>query len=80
MAQDFVDDPIRLYLAEIDLVPPMDRAEELDCIREVRAGGPQADKAAKSLIENNLLWLRPLPNDTKSRQPFLSWIYCKRAI
>jgi DNA-directed RNA polymerase sigma subunit (sigma70/sigma32) len=54
MEHDFVDDPIAVYVAELATIPPLSRVGELDCIRDVRAGSPQAEAAAKVLIEANL--------------------------
>jgi RNA polymerase primary sigma factor len=50
----FVDDPIKAYLAEVAKVPPLSRDEESGCVRHIRAGGQQAEFAAKRLLEANL--------------------------
>ena len=49
-----MDDPLGVYLAEVDKVPPLTRSEEFDCIREIRAGSDQSEIAAKRLVDANL--------------------------
>jgi RNA polymerase primary sigma factor len=48
------DDPLDVYLAELKNVPPLDSKEEMECIRHVRAGDEQAEKAGQRLVEANL--------------------------
>jgi RNA polymerase primary sigma factor len=50
----FSEDPLRVYLAELNRVPPLDRAEEMECIQHIRAGDEQAEEAGKRLVEANL--------------------------
>ena len=52
--QLFLDDPVKFYLAEVNKVPPVTRAEEILCIQQIRAGGPQAASARTRLLEANL--------------------------
>jgi DNA-directed RNA polymerase sigma subunit (sigma70/sigma32) len=54
MESYFIDDPVNCYLAEVDNVRPLNRVEELDCIREVRAGSSKSEMAGKRLVEANL--------------------------
>jgi RNA polymerase primary sigma factor len=49
------DDPFDVYLGEAKNVPPLDSNEEMECIRHVRAGDEQAEKAGQRLVEANLL-------------------------
>jgi len=48
------DDPIRVYLAEMGKVPPLTRAQEVECVRHIRGRDEQADVAEKDLVEANL--------------------------
>jgi RNA polymerase primary sigma factor len=50
----FLDDPVRMYLAEVGKVPPMTGAEEVRCMQLVRSRGAEAEDAEKRLIEANL--------------------------
>ena len=52
--QTFVDDPVKVYLAEVLKVPPLSRGEEIRCVQHVRAGDQQAESAGKRLVEANL--------------------------
>jgi DNA-directed RNA polymerase sigma subunit (sigma70/sigma32) len=49
------DDPVSVYLAEVQQIPPLSREEEIACIRHVRAGDQEAAAAEKRLVEANLL-------------------------
>jgi RNA polymerase primary sigma factor len=49
-----VDDPLRIYLAELEKVPALGREEEAECIEHVRAGDERAEDAGKRLVEANL--------------------------
>jgi DNA-directed RNA polymerase sigma subunit (sigma70/sigma32) len=49
-----VDDPLEVYLREMDQVPPLSREEEIRCIEHVRAGDPMAESAASRLVETHL--------------------------
>ena len=51
---EYDDDPWRVYLREVQRVPPLGRVEEVDCIEHVRAGGPMAESARTRLVEANL--------------------------
>lgn len=50
----FCDDPMRVYLAELARIPPLDRAEEITCIEHVRAKDDMAESCRKRLVEANL--------------------------
>jgi RNA polymerase primary sigma factor len=50
----FYDDPLQVYLAELDRIPALDRAEEIACIEHVRAGDEMAEAAGTRLVEANL--------------------------
>ena len=52
--QTYVDDPVKVYLAEVDKVPPLTRAEEILCIQHIRAGDQEAESAGTRLVEANL--------------------------
>src|SRR5579859_4789080 len=43
--QTYVDDPVQVYLAEVDKIPPLTRAEEILCIQRIRAGDQETDSA-----------------------------------
>ena len=49
-----IDDPVKVYLAEVHKVPPLSRGEEIRCVQHVRAGDQQAESAGKRLVEANL--------------------------
>jgi RNA polymerase primary sigma factor len=49
-----MDDPVRVYLAEMGKVPPLTPAQEAECLRHMRARDEQADVAEKDLVEANL--------------------------
>jgi DNA-directed RNA polymerase sigma subunit (sigma70/sigma32) len=51
----FIDDPLQVYLYEVQKVPPLSRDEEVDCVRHVLAGDPLAESAGQRLGEANLL-------------------------
>jgi RNA polymerase primary sigma factor len=50
----FVDDPVKVYLAEVCKVPPLSREEEIRCVQHIRAGDDQAEAAGERLAEANL--------------------------
>ena len=50
----FIDDPVKVYLNEVSKVPPLSPSEERRCIQLVRCGGQEAETAAKDLVEANL--------------------------
>ena len=50
----FVDDPVRVYLAEVRKIPPLSRDEEIRCVQDIAAGDQQAESAEKRLVEANL--------------------------
>jgi DNA-directed RNA polymerase sigma subunit (sigma70/sigma32) len=50
----FVDDPLQTYLNEVQRIPPLGRAEELECIRHVVAGDELAQTARTRLVEASL--------------------------
>jgi DNA-directed RNA polymerase sigma subunit (sigma70/sigma32) len=50
----FCDDPLRVYLAEIRRVPPLDRVEEIECIEHARTGDEMAEAAKTRLVEAHL--------------------------
>jgi RNA polymerase primary sigma factor len=52
--QVYIDDPVKVYLAEVDKVPPLTRPEEILCIQAIRAGDQEALSAGKRLGEANL--------------------------
>lgn len=55
MGDDLIyDDPVRVYLAEVDKVPRLTRSEEMLCIQHVRAGDQEAESAGRRLVEANL--------------------------
>ena len=49
-----VDDPVRVYLAEVAKVAPLGAAEEMKCIEHVRAGDTMAESATVRLVEAHL--------------------------
>ncbi len=51
---DDVGDPLAVYLAEVDKVPPLTRAEEILCIEHIRANDQEAKSARTRLVEANL--------------------------
>ncbi len=51
----FVDDPLQVYLGEVNKIPPMSPVEELDCVQHVLAGDGLAESARERLAEANLL-------------------------
>ena len=52
--QIHIDDPVRVYLAEVGKVPPLTRAEEIIYIHHVRAGDQEAESAGRRLVEAHL--------------------------
>jgi RNA polymerase primary sigma factor len=52
--QVYIDDPVKVYLAEVDKVPPLTRAEEILCIQHIRAGDQEAGSSGTRLAEANL--------------------------
>ena len=52
--QIYTDDPVKVYLAEVDKVPRLTRSEEILCIQHVRAGDQEAESAGRRLVEANL--------------------------
>ncbi len=48
------DDPVEFYKSEARKVPPMNRQQELECIRHIRARDGQAERATRELVEANL--------------------------
>jgi DNA-directed RNA polymerase sigma subunit (sigma70/sigma32) len=52
--QLLVDDPLAVYLSEIDQVPALTPVEEMECIEQVRSGAQNAESAAKRLVETHL--------------------------
>ena len=55
MGDDLIyDDPVKVYLAEVDKVPRLTRSEEMLCIQHVRAGDQEAESAGRRLVEANL--------------------------
>ena len=50
----FIDNPEKVYLAEVLKVPPLSPEEEIRCFRHVRAGDDQSESARKRLVEANL--------------------------
>ena len=51
----YIDDPLQVYLSELKRIPPLGRAEEIDCFEHVRAGDEMAESARTRLVEGNLL-------------------------
>ena len=51
----YLDDPFQVYLSEIQRIPRLDRAEEVDCIAHVRSGDEMAESSRRRLVEGNLL-------------------------
>lgn len=50
-----VDDPLGVYLSELDQVPAMTREEEIELARRIRSGDQQAaGSAGQRLVEANL--------------------------
>ena len=45
-----IDDPVKVYLAEVDKVPPLTRAEEILCIQRIRAGDQEAESSGARLF------------------------------
>lgn len=50
-----LDDPLRVYLKEVNRIPPLSRAEEIECMEHVQAGDESAESARRRLVEANLL-------------------------
>ena len=50
----FVDDPLQAYLAELKKIAPLDRKEEIECMRRIRTEDEHAEDARKRLLEANL--------------------------
>jgi RNA polymerase primary sigma factor len=50
----FLDDPLKVYLYEIDRVPPLGPEEEMSCIEQVRTEDRNTEFAAKRLVEAHL--------------------------
>jgi RNA polymerase primary sigma factor len=50
----FCDDPVRVYLAELRGIPPLDQAEENTCVEHARAEDEMAERCRKRLVEANL--------------------------
>jgi RNA polymerase primary sigma factor len=50
----FIDDPVKVYLAEVCKVPPLSRDEEIRCVQHIRAGDQQSRSALDRLGEGNL--------------------------
>jgi RNA polymerase primary sigma factor len=50
----FLDDPLKVYLYEIDRVPPLGPEEEMSCLALVRTEDLNAEAAAKRLVEAHL--------------------------
>jgi len=50
----YEDDPVKVYLNEMDKVPPMTREQEMECVRHIRAKDDRAELASKDLVEANL--------------------------
>ena len=53
-ATTLFDDPLRIYLNEIDRIPPLGNGEESRCVAHVRAGDEEAEVAAMRLLETHL--------------------------
>ena len=49
-----LDNPLQVYIREVQRVPPLDTAEENACVEDIRSGSPQAQSAAERLLEANL--------------------------
>ena len=47
------DDPLKVYLRELDIIPPMSREEETDLLRKLRTQ-KEAEFATRRLIETKL--------------------------
>ena len=50
----FSDDPLTLYLNEIDRIPQLGNSEEDRCIEHVRVADEEAEAAARRLFETHL--------------------------
>jgi RNA polymerase primary sigma factor len=50
----FIDDPLKVYLAEVAKVPPLTSSEEIRCVELIRAGGEEMESAERRLVEANL--------------------------
>ncbi len=50
----YEDDPVRVYLNEMQKVPPLTREQETECVRHIRAQDEHADLAMKDLVEQVL--------------------------
>ncbi len=50
----YFDDPVRVYLREVQKVPALTPEEKADCVLHVRAKDERADWCGKTLIEANL--------------------------
>ena len=54
MENSLVDEPLKVYLAELRKVPALGREEEMDCVRHIRAGDEHAEAARLRLTEASL--------------------------
>ncbi len=50
----YSDDPVEIYRSEARKVPPMNREQEVECVRHIRARDEQAEHATRDLVEANL--------------------------
>ena len=50
----YVDDPLQKYLSVVRRIPPLDSAEEIECIEHVCAGDDLAASTRTRLVEANL--------------------------
>ena len=49
-----INDPLKVYVAELENVLLLSSEEEVECIEHVRAGDERAEAAGKRLLEANL--------------------------
>jgi RNA polymerase primary sigma factor len=50
----FSDDPVRVYLHEVDVVPRLTADAEIELAKTIRLGNKDAERAKKELVEANL--------------------------
>jgi len=49
------DDPLKSYVCELRKLPALGREEAAECVRQLRSGGNQGEKAGRRLVEACLL-------------------------
>ena len=63
-----VDDPLQVYLSEVEKVPPLGHADERKCIEHIRVGDAKAEFARRRLVEANLRLVVSIAERYRNRQ------------